>query len=75
MWRYQPTLEKVVARFSIIQERGLGRRSGGVSFNDSCCGICTEGFAIFLAAALSVTCFKNDFLAGKQQGSFIDCYF
>ena len=52
---HQPAIEKWVARLSGIQVGSRSRRSsGGVSFNDSSFGICAEGFAVFLVAALSV---------------------
>ena len=64
---HQPTLEKVVVRIFITQERGLalGRGSGGLSFNDPRCGICTEGFGVFFSYGPFGDLFKDDLLAGK----------
>jgi len=64
---HQPTLEELVARLSIIQQRGLmlGRGSGGVSFNDPRCGICTEGFGVFFSCGPVGDLCKDDLLAGK----------
>ena len=73
---HQPAIEKWVAWLSGIQVVSRSRRSsGGVSFNDPGFGICAEGFAVFLAAALSVIFLRAIYLPDNNAVALFTCTF